>query len=1266
MIEPELLEVPQQPSVHVDVIRPADLVALSVDAVGCELVTDNDEPAHLRPITGFAHPRLVVRYSFQHTAEEAIFEGKVGQKIPVPNELEPWKPPTPAPIPSGNDPDARPYPPVGARAARGSRLVFAIPAGETIEFSSDGILAAMGRLELLVHKLALPGDAQAAGKTGHGRTLIDPDLHPVVVLPGNLIGKVSGNSIEVSKASAKLLREMGVPPPESLAGIEFLARELRRTRTLLQTRTATAVRGTTLPDHPLLRPGDLVNEYVKPPRRTPKLSYPPKQDETAIEAPYRLVISPGSEARWAHVNVPCAAANAPHHIELWHSRLGNAGKASDGTPAVDEHNTVRRIVRAIWTRDRDTMAQADWQNPTSANPGHSNNDPFLTSLDPADRHMLVRQSSESLAGLHGHIEPLPIAARSLWLSGLGAWLDLHGAWTTKPYSEASIRSILSWDHIAPLGRDQYVRVVYPGYLYPWGHQAALVKVTERKMKDAAPSVAGLYQRKFLVIGEPVRSYANRRDLPFTEVAIRPLITPVLDEPSGVKGDNQDDFFWPKIGGQAFAFVIDALDHEGRTVRLQMPLMWVAEHFNKFADIDKAYDPDPRRKVTAYGQQVAFAPVERGGDTVLAAAMLAFQGKAALGTSTPRMTSAEVLIPAVQQLSPAGPVPIAYHPAYKKHGFNGTANTGQLWARVLVQGEQTPEHATDPTVPLPLMRFGEGAPSSSDKAGGFLTPNVPIRGLSRITGTVGDVTGMATQTFDPKTYFKDSAPKLFGLIDLDDIAVMVDSDLLRMPKIISELVGRVEALIADIGRAAAAVADAVAEADRMAERAVGKPAELQAAAQAAIDAADAAKGTFADLEAQLPNLLALMQSKGKTDAAVKALYATFKTMVEDTASDFEDLADKLPPYMANVIRAMATMLRTVILKSLELFEDIYNYVNGLAESGTLARIRFEWKPEVASWPDETDPLLRLKKDSLVFAVQGQTGLDGKAKLEALAELRDFTLHLFPKAELLALKFDHFTFKSGTAGKPEVDVVLNDITFKGVLSFVEGIKDLIPLDGFSDPPMLKVTPEGMSAGFMLALPDLALGMFSISNLSLNADVQVPFIGKAVTVGFGFCTRERPFTIAVAFLGGGGWIGMRASAKGLDVLEIGLEAGACIAVNFGVASGSVSAMVGVYIRLESEAGSITGYFRIRGEVDVLGLISAAIELYMELMYQPPTGKLVGQASITVNVSVIGISKSVRISAQRVFSGSNGDPSFLQIMDAGSGTSAAWTTYCLAFKEE
>lgn len=1270
LLSPELLaadepEAQREPVVHVDLVRPADLVALSVDAVGCELVVGGSKPAHLRPIAGFARPRLVVGYAFQHIGEEAQYEGRVGSKLTVPNELDPSKQPRDEAIPPGHDPDARITPPVAARAARGSRLVFTIPDGETIEFSRAGILAAMGRFELALHKLAAPGNAPTAGRTGEG-PIIDPG-HLVVVLPGGLVAKVSGDAIEVSKGSATLLNRQDAHRPDSLAGIAFQASELRRLRPLLQTRAAIAVRGTLLPDHHLLGPGGLVGEVPRPLRRLPRFSYPPTASETAIEAPYRLVISPGSEARWVHVNEPSAAADAPRHVELWHTRLGNARQAPDGTIGGDERNAGRRIVRAIWARDRDAMAKDEWQDPTSPNPAHGNDDPFRMSLDPADRHMLVRQSSETLIGARGSIDPVPVAAHALWLSGLGAWLDLHGAWVTKPYSESEIRSILAWDHVAPLGRDQYVRVVYPGYLYPWGHQAALVKVTERKMKDAAPSVAGLYQRKFLVIGERRRTYPDRHDLPFIEVGIRPLVSPAIDEPSGAAGDSQDRFFWPKVAGQPYPFIIDALDHTGRPVRVpQMPLLWVAERFQDFAVVDKAYDADPRRKVATYGQRVAFAPALKGGDTVVATATLAFQGKAALGTSTPRMTSAEVLIPAVQQLSPTGPVPIAYDPVYKAHGFVGAANSGEIWARVLVQGEQQPEHVTDPTAPLPVLRFGAGAPSGSERSGGFLTPNVPIRGLSRITGTVGDAAGMAKQSFDPKAYFKQSSPKLFGLIDLGAVTVTVDSDLPRIPKIISEVVGRIEGLVEDIGRAAEALADAIAEANRMVARAAGKTADLQAAAQAAVDAAADAKAPFDDLSAQLPKLLSRIQNSGKSDPSVEPLFEQFKTQVKDTVAKLDVVADHLPPYMANVVHAVANGLRVVVLETVDLVLDMERYVTGLAESGALARVRFEWKPVLTSFPNTSAPLLQVKPDSLMFAIEAKTGFDGRSSVLAIAEMNDFALHLFPEAELLTLEFDRFMFKAGTFGKPEVDIVLHAIHFKGVLSFVEGIKDLIPLDGFSDPPNLGVTAEGMTAGFTLALPNIALGAFSVTNLSIGADVLVPFLGKAVSIGFNFCTRERPFTIAVVFLGGGGWTGIRASADGLEVLEVGLEAGACVAVDFGVASGSVSAMLGVYIRLESKKGSIAGYFRLRGEVDVLGLVSAAIELYMELLYQPPTGKLIGQASITVNVSVIGISKSVHISAQRVFAGSNGDPSFLEVMDAGSGRSEAWTTYCLAFNGE
>jgi hypothetical protein len=227
----------------------------------------------------------------------------------------------------------------------------------------------------------------------------------------------------------------------------------------------------------------------------------------------------------------------------------------------------------------------------------------------------------------------------------------------------------------------------------------------------------------------------------------------------------------------------------------------------------------------------------------------------------------------------------------------------------------------------------------------------------------------------------------------------------------------------------------------------------------------------------------------------------------------------------------------------------------------------------------------------------------------------------------------------------------------------IKDLIPLDGFSDPPFVDVDASGLSAGFTLALPNVSVGVFALSNISLGADIQVPFLGEMVTIGFDFCSRERPFTLQVTFIGGGGWFGLRVSPKGIDVLELGLEAGATLSIDLGVASGSISAMIGIYLRLEGEGGSLTGYFRLRGEVDVLGLISASIELYLELHYDFDTGKMVGTATITVEVDVLIFSGTVKISCRRQFKGSNGDPTFEQLMAPEQGTSSAWSDYCTAF---
>jgi hypothetical protein len=111
-------------------------------------------------------------------------------------------------------------------------------------------------------------------------------------------------------------------------------------------------------------------------------------------------------------------------------------------------------------------------------------------------------------------------------------------------------------------------------------------------------------------------------------------------------------------------------------------------------------------------------------------------------------------------------------------------------------------------------------------------------------------------------------------------------------------------------------------------------------------------------------------------------------------------------------------------------------------------------------------------------------------------------------------------------------------------------------------------------------------------------------------------------------------------------------------------VSIAVGVYLRLEATKGLLTAYFRIRGEVDVLGLISASITLELSLTYHFETGKLIGRASLVVEVEVLFFSASVEIVVERKLAGSKGDPTMFQVMPPGDDDlNADWVTYCDAF---
>ena len=105
----------------------------------------------------------------------------------------------------------------------------------------------------------------------------------------------------------------------------------------------------------------------------------------------------------------------------------------------------------------------------------------------------------------------------------------------------------------------------------------------------------------------------------------------------------------------------------------------------------------------------------------------------------------------------------------------------------------------------------------------------------------------------------------------------------------------------------------------------------------------------------------------------------------------------------------------------------------------------------------------------------------------------------------------------------------------------------------------------------------------------------------------------------IGGGGFFAVTLDPDGVQMLEASFECGANLAINLGVASGSVHIMLGIYYKMQGDKATLEGYFRIGGEMDVLGLISASIELYLSLTYEFSSGKCVGRATLTVEIDIL-----------------------------------------------
>lgn len=269
-------------------------------------------------------------------------------------------------------------------------------------------------------------------------------------------------------------------------------------------------------------------------------------------------------------------------------------------------------------------------------------------------------------------------------------------------------------------------------------------------------------------------------------------------------------------------------------------------------------------------------------------------------------------------------------------------------------------------------------------------------------------------------------------------------------------------------------------------------------------------------------------------------------------------------------------------------------------------------------------------------------------------------------LLALSFDAISFTQHDGKLPAVSIDGLAAKFTGDLRLLQELEDAVDLAALS--PYFDITPAGITAHYSVPIPKLAAGVFVLRDAVFSARLDVPFDGRPLELTLAFASMANPFALTVMMFGGGGYVEMTITHQGLTRFDIALEFGAIIEVDFVVASAEVHALGGVRFALTDDGSvELTGYIRIGGSVDILGLVSVSVELCVQLSYQSQTNALVGRATMVIDIDLTLWSEPVELdTGEWVLAGHPPSaaiaPAAHRALTADEGL-AQWQRYLLAF---
>lgn len=779
---------------------------------------------------------------------------------------------------------------------------------------------------------------------------------------------------------------------------------------------------------------------------------------------------------------------------------------------------------------------------------------------------------------------------------------------------------LSWAHRAALGRDQQVTVIQRGVLYPLGHRATLTRTTWRGV-GGGDFPAALHTTEQIVVSEPVRT-AQRQDFRFSHVELltrtldvgqrlreehRPF-PPDLSQPQVQQRDEVDQQLttlladietlhtdvqggWWSLGQAGYQFCNEYAELQSRIAELQE---W----------LDNPTDMDDPSAIAAFRQEVK--------DKTARARVIKPQvdrevadAKAALAQM---QTDAQGLRQQIAGLTAqiaaiaaaiANPRPLSFWPA-----------DAQGAARRFNVRMATPRG--DLALEMPLIFVHDFV-----DAGDPLLPDF------------ASLTEASTVSMLKRQWreLQGGEVELPGLpFDLVQAAVAEAGDVHEIYKIAIEAAGIVDTYAPRIARIDARIASLRAllpDQDKLTSLVynLGDNAEL------------------APLRPLVPIAIDFLANADRSGGLVAPKFSA------------DMLSRTLGPAAAAAIDAahlpdFAALYRDTRLLGLSLGELIDGARNGVAiphgptivpilEGVRPVGVTMDWSPLPLKAAGIFRPLVA--EQPCFLELQARIA-DGDTT--TTATVHNFALALPASSPAVTVGFASMRMAQASGKPPSVAVEGFSFELGAQLKLLETLQNKVMAFFKDNNPGIVVRrlPNGITAGYAFALPEVAAGVFLMRNLGASVDVGIPFDGKPVTVEVGFARHDNPFALAVTIFGGGGYFRIKMADGDIAGIELSLTFGAFIAVSFAIARGEVHAYGSLLIKSDAGNHQFKAELRLGGSVDVLGIVSVSIELVLRLEYDDNRNLLFGSATLVIEVHLLFFSRSVQIdSGEWILAGSD-----------------------------